>query len=423
MNVRNILILHSGLTGITNACLELANRLKMAGHQVCTGSMKDQKTTITDNSFEHVHIQPVQFNYSERKGYDSIYADLDFPSFDGLLRHKKIDLVLIDMELHEYIIYLRSINMPFVLISQWFSNWRAPNNLPLSSLKTPGSNLQQRFLWSSNRWLGMAKTIGNSIKTRGYNRRNFLLYLAKKLSFDRKEWQSYSFPLPFSYRTFPVLSTTHPDLEFNPQSRPNLFYAYPMVFDRRKEQVDPQFTSDFDRILQEKKASGKKLIVVTQTTMTGGSGDILPKLTAALARFDDYISIVSLGAAYKKYAASLNHKNVLTYPAIPQLLALRHADLSINHGGIHTINECIHFNFPMLVISGKKYDQNGCAARVAHHGCGMSLNRKKCSEDRLYTAINDILTSAKYTTKMSDLHTSYKKAQSVKRLETYLEQL
>ena len=128
-----------------------------------------------------------------------------------------------------------------------------------------------------------------------------------------------------------------------------------------------------------------------------------------------------MGHLENRYGTSLNRANVLTYQIIPQLHVLRHADLSINHGGIHTINECIHFNIPMLVISGRQYDQNGCASRVHQHGCGLKLRRGELSEQHIYNSIQEVIKNPDYVNKMSALHKSYREAKANKLLEQHID--
>ena len=272
----NILILHSGLNGITNACLALAHRLEEAGHLVWTGAMKNKQLSIEDNGLNYVEVNPIEFDYKQHNKFVDIIQQLDFQAFKKALFERQIDLVLIDMELHEYIVYLHCHAFPFILINPWFSIWRAPNNLPLSAVRAPGSSLSQWFEWHKSAWIRQFKIIGHQLKTRGNNRRNFLRYLAGKFNFDQSEWISSTFPLPFAYRSFPVISTTHPQLEFNSRSRKNLFYAFPTVLDSRQEHISSEFGSDFEEVINQKITAGKKLIVVTQTTMDRNSSAILP---------------------------------------------------------------------------------------------------------------------------------------------------
>lgn len=60
-------------------------------------------------------------------------------------------------------------------------------------------------------------------------------------------------------------------------------------------------------------------------------------------------------------------KNLLVRSRIPQLDLLRRAAVMVNHGGINSVIECIHFGVPMVILPGLR-NQPGVAARAAYHG-------------------------------------------------------
>jgi UDP:flavonoid glycosyltransferase YjiC (YdhE family) len=102
--------------------------------------------------------------------------------------------------------------------------------------------------------------------------------------------------------------------------------------------------------------------------------------------------MMSLGGLIDREQLGELPPNVYVYPWLPQLQILERADCSINHGGIHTINECIHFKVPMLVYSGKRSDQNGCAARVAYHQLGLIGDKDQDSVVQIREKIRKVLT-------------------------------
>jgi len=95
--------------------------------------------------------------------------------------------------------------------------------------------------------------------------------------------------------------------------------------------------------------------------------------------------------------------NVHVFGWIPQLKVLANADLSINHGGIHTINECVHFEVPMLVYSGKRSDQNGCAARVHYHQVGIMADKDKDESSHIRANIKEVLNQPIYRQNIKSL--------------------
>jgi len=424
--VGKILIIHSGLTGISNACLALADRLQDDNHQVWISAMQNQRAKTEENGLEYLEINPIQIDYQSKEKnlskldyFDGLTKKLDFESFEKTLQLYQIDLVLIDMELHEYIVYLSSIRFQFVLLSQWFSIARSKNNLPLYSTRIPQSQFNNKLVWAYSQMRGRLKTILNRVKTRGLNRRNFILHLAKELHFDTTEFISYQFPLPFSYRTLPTLLMTHPDLEFSPHELPNHTSIYPLVQTDRKEVICEEIKSQINHNLSQLSQENKKLILVTRSSMQKSNAQDIPVLIEALKEIPNVISIVSLGDWYQKFK-DYSSSNVHLYRRIPQLKLLKHTTLSINHGGIHTINECIHYQVPMLILSGKQFDQNGCAARVDNHGSGVTLSQNQVTKASLISAINKVINTPIYRSRIQELHQSYADAKSNNVLENVI---
>jgi UDP:flavonoid glycosyltransferase YjiC (YdhE family) len=109
-------------------------------------------------------------------------------------------------------------------------------------------------------------------------------------------------------------------------------------------------------------------------------------------------------------------KNVHAFAWIPQLKVLAAADISINHGGIHTINECVHFGVPMLVYSGKKSDQNGCAARVHFHEIGIMADKDVDDAATIQSKIHKLLSVHIYKKNITEMQLISKKYKLEKRL-------
>lgn len=432
----NILILHSGLEGITNACLKIAKLLEQSGHKVHTATMRDQQQKVEACTLSYIKVQPIKINYhkdksfiqllnaatlSKRKFFKSLHDKLEFSRFDQILLSKNIDAILIDMELHEYIMYAHVKSIPFVLINQWFSIWQTQDNLPLQSCRFPNERIDSHAEWKRFMLRGKLKSFAHAICTLGLTRKNFIKYLAQAIGFDINQLQPNHFPLPYANKTMPTISMTHPDLEFSKTSVDHLDYVFPMVYEERVELISEQFRVDFQTISNDKLKMHKKLIVATHTTMKGGKQFGLSNLLDALTQVEETISIVSVGSQYsdalnKKY----REKGIYIFKTIPQLMALREADLCIHHGGIHTINECIHFKVPMVVISGYRHDQNGCAVRVSEFGCAEVSCKKDISSNEIVSMINAVLTVPSYRKKIEELNATYIKALEESMIEEQL---
>ena len=215
---------------------------------------------------------------------------------------------------------------------------------------------------------------------------------------------------------------THPNLEFSKESVGHLQYGFPMVYEDRQEAVSSQFIDDFETTVNNINTKNQKLIVATHTTMKGVNQSGLSNLLDALTQIKDTVSIVSVG---NQYSENLRNKyisnGIYIYRSIPQMMALQKADLCINHGGIHTINECIHYKTPMVILSGNKHDQNGCAVRVSHFGCGISSCANENSVSEIVSYIKEVMSNSTYRSKIEALNESYKKAKEENVFEKYVE--
>lgn len=72
---------------------------------------------------------------------------------------------------------------------------------------------------------------------------------------------------------------------------------------------------------------------------------------------------------------------------VPQLRALQQARMAVLHGGANSVKEAIFCGCPMLLLP-QYADQPGIAARVVHHGLGLSLAPRNADSDRIMAAIS-----------------------------------
>lgn len=82
--------------------------------------------------------------------------------------------------------------------------------------------------------------------------------------------------------------------------------------------------------------------------------------------------------------------NVHSYDRIPQLFALKHSHVFINHGGMNSLNEGLHFNLPMIAIPHSK-DQFINAERLAETGKGLTLRKDQVRAHILRSCVERLL--------------------------------
>jgi UDP:flavonoid glycosyltransferase YjiC (YdhE family) len=296
-----------------------------------------------------------------------------------------------------------------ILLSQWFSLWKQKGLPPLVSDIMPGVGFDGslfgiKWAWTKieiKRWWVFFKRKWISGFT---DRRSVLLKYAEQIGFSKAFIPDNYWPGPFTYAELPVLSMTSEELEFPNNKRPNLRYIGAMVYEKRRDtQIPANTRKALEKLFEEKRASGKKLIYCSVSTFKSGDASFIKKVINTVSQKKDWILIVGLGGKLQGQFQEVVPSNVYIFDYVPQLQVLKEADLSINHGGIHTINECIHFGVPMLIYSGKRSDQNGCAARVHYHGLGITGDKDKDDLQAIRMKIDTILNDNTFYFTLKDM--------------------
>lgn len=419
--MKHILLMTSGLTGILNASFEVVSRLKAAGYQctyACPAPAGDivMRQGIDFIQLEEVNFDPapevainigpmhkirrwlykVSFACSRRKqGVEALGMD----RFLQTVSTVKPDLVIIDIELHEHIMALHTAKYKVLLLSQWFSTWNRKGLPPIGEDTIPGigwkgSNIGMIWSWwklKMQRWFIFTK---KKIVTVATDRRSILKKFALECGFPLKYIRENYWPGPFSYDQLPVISMVAREMDFPHDMRPGHDYVGPMVRAERKEvNIDSMELARLSTILNTTSLKKKQLVYCSVSTFKAGDENFIKRVIKAFEGQENWVLIVSLGGLVKADNFKDLPKNVHAFEKVPQLLVLSHANLSINHGGIHTINECIHFKVLMLVYSGKRSDQNGCAARVHYHGLGIMADKDQDTFSDIRNKIMQILES------------------------------
>lgn len=432
--MKHILCITSGLTGVLNASFELVNRLQALGYRVTYLSVSPVKERVEAQGISYVQLplfnpNPIpelppsigllaKFQKIGQRTFQKKARLLDGIKNLELEKHAEIiqslspDIAIVDMEIHESILNLFSIKIPTVLLSQWFSSWKSKKLPPLGSIVIPGQGLRGSY-WGIE-WIWFRKTVRKRLDTfkkslvGGIDRGDVLRLFAKQTGFPLSQLDWFKSPPPFIYRTLPVLSMTSQALEFPHQVRPYLHYIGPMVFTQRKEvQVDPNVLKKVNQMTERKAATSRPLIYCSVSSMDVGDRSFLLKIKQVFAQRPDWLLVIALGGKLEEDFLEPIPSNVLALNFAPQLDLLKEADCSINHGGIHTINECIHFQVPMLVYSGKKYDQNGCAARVAYHGIGLIGDKDTDDVKTIENKLERILTEQSFQNNLNKVNADY----------------
>ena len=425
-----ILCATSGLTGIVNASFELLERLTNEGHNVLVTAPRDISDKYQKYQFNFQPLPEIDVNYQpevlpfagplikfkrliykwfhlkarQKEALNHIYP----MQFLQLLEKEQPDLIILDIELHEYIITAYGKGYNVLLLSQWFSTWKR-HGLPYILHETVpgkgfwGSDFGIELSWLnvklSRFWMFFKKRI-NSGRT---DRRSTLQLLALKEGFPKAYIKENYWPGPISYDILPVISMTLESLEFPHEKRKNLHYIGPMVYEKRKNDgMDSVLDRKLDTIFEKRQKLGKKLIFCSVSTLKKGDLQFIQKVIKSVEKEPEWLLIISLGGMIKDKMLTTLPNNVFAFTFVPQVRVLEQSDLSINHGGIHSINECIYCEVPMLIYSGKRSDQNGCAARIAYHKLGIMADKDVDSSFDIKGNIKTVLNDLSYIQRVAE---------------------
>jgi len=416
-----IFIVTTGLTGILNASFEMARRLRAAGYAVTFAAPRPVGERMAAEGLAFVELPFIDLDpapplpkgsgrvrrtwlrFRDRKERRAAALERYRPhAFRQAVEDLDPDLVLIDIELHEYIFSAYEMKRNLVLLSQWYSTWRRPGLPYLLTDVIPGVGEAGTQDAMSAHWEAVKKQRSKmfarmALLSSWTDRRSILLALADECGFPRDLIRENWWPGVFTYNDLPAISMTPYEMEFPHEPRPDLHYVGPMVREGRKEK--PAVSHDglsLDDLLAKRKSAGAKLILVTVSTLHAGDVGFLQRLTAAVAMRADWQLFIGLGGQLDPAELGALPENIHTFAYVPQLRVLKEADLSINHAGIHTIHECIHFGVPQLIYSGKRSDQPGCAARVHYHGIGLMADKDEDSAEDIRENIDEMLTNTAY---------------------------
>ncbi len=432
----HIAIIMTGLTGNLHASLEVASRLKNEGHNITYLSVRDVKSKVESYGFKYVQLPEIKHGISikdigfnekswikklmyhtnnKKKIYDESEKILKLEEHYSVISSVNPDIAIVDRELHDIIFTIFSLKIPFIISTTWFSN-KMGNGLKNPPIRTdiiPGVGTKGSppfiFLsWTLIKLKVKARIFVNKIFFKDYRRQALLRY-AKKIGFPVKEIVASNLPNLFTYPNINTLSMTMSEMDFKHKPYKKFKYYGPMVFESRDEVYSENIKKRLEVIFQRKLKEHKKLIFCSVSTLVPGDITFLNKLIEAIRMKKEWLLIITLGDKIDKTTFKNLPEHVFLFNWVPQLEVLKNADININHAGINSINECIHFKVPMLIYSGKNFDQNGCAARVHYHGMGIMGDKDKDSPEQIRQKISRIFNESEFQDKMNDFHKLYQK--------------
>lgn len=217
-----------------------------------------------------------------------------------------------------------------------------------------------------------------AIQRVGCDRLAVLHRLARELGIDlSREIDDGQWQIPFTYRHLAVLTLHALEFEFTPDVPAPVRYVGPLLLEARGGTEDAG-TSAALGILFERRRSGdvRRLVFVGFGSFFSTDTSLVRRVAQAAALRPEWAFVVSLGSQHDPSSLGRLPENVHAFRWVPQLDVLRHADASLNHGGINTIDECVHRGVPSLMYCGGATDMAGTVARARFHGVGIAGDRR-----------------------------------------------
>ncbi len=422
-----IFIIPYWITSKLNPTFELAHRLAKAGHEVsfigeahCRQSVLHQGFTFTESDFV-MPKQPAEKNSNNE--CTTCFAKL------------APDLVIIDIELHKYIMTAYVSRVPIVLISTFICIWKRPGIPPPHTNIMPGTGFRGHRIgielaWLKYRlwkWVYMRQ---QRYTTAGTDRVSLLRRFAREIGFPfAKEVTLYQWLIPFSYRTLPVLSLNASELDFSKKTHPVFRLVGPVVATARQEvhgNISPEHISEIEDIVNKRQHGDSEALLLCSfgAFFTGDDTKFWRELAQGLAEYEKWDVIFGLGGRTTPAALGQLPSNVYAFSWVPTLRILQHADCAVIHGGITTINECIYFGVPMVVCPMMATDQYGSSLRVKYHGLGLMVDHYQRNIDSIINCATILLQDSSFKIRVQKMrqvfHAYTTDNTAVKYIESFL---
>ncbi|MEL7448088.1 MAG: nucleotide disphospho-sugar-binding domain-containing protein [Pseudomonadota bacterium] len=334
---------------------------------------------------------------------------------DALVETHKPDLLLIESELHDAIIFSQSLSVPVALLEYHVSTLRMPGVPPLSSTLTPAAPLFRMRAAAAWQWelvKRRARQLYRRWYHKGWDERSVWQRVAEENGVNLQALATTSqWPL-LQYPDLPCIHLCAAEFDFPHAVEDTRDCVGPMVQKVRSSDDDDAIRC---RALLEELASGNKPLVVCATGSILSLPPFLRKVVRASGE-QPWNLIVATGRGSDPSVLGDLPDNVHAFRFIPQLDVLQHASLFICHGGISSIHESLLAGVPMLLYSGGCMDEDGNAARVAWHGFGRRGDMARDDWQAIRNNITSLLSDAHVRLRVAGMQDTLKRYEQDERL-------
>jgi len=414
-------IVTSLITGRIHSSYQMVSRLQNEGHSVTYICQPSTISKIEKNGFTcvplpelNLHVNPypdnhklswkAKFKFHHKNKTNHFKESWVFYKIDevkAVLTKVNPDVIIVDTELHDVILPALDLEIPIKLWTTWWPDTISSSSPSLRTSVIPGRGFNGTKLGIIFSWMKMrTKIYGRLLIDRltfvNY-RRSFFKQYANKIGFDTNKMYVNTLPPLWSFSTIPIVSLGLKEIEFPHDYSENAIYLGPMIYEGRIDNSDAIIDwPKLNAVFKKAKEKQKKIVYCSVGSLVAGDQSFLERVIQAVSEIDFLELVLSIGPkmtieSFKKVPA-----NVHLFNWVPQIEVLKQSDCAIIACGNNSINECLHFEVPMLLYSGNYTDQNGNAARMTYHGLGILGNEQADSSEQISQNLTKILTDPVY---------------------------
>jgi zeaxanthin glucosyltransferase len=410
-----------------NASYKIANRLRENGHRIIyIGDSTKREKEVKGQRFEFEVIYgefSKKFQEAKKKGIfgsirnyitrlrylaDYKKALLSGRETDKLFVKYQPDLFIIDVFHILHAVTIQRYPVKTVLLQTYISTDIDPAIPPLNAMHipdgSPGSKRSVSVLWKRFFARRYFFSLMSRVVCLGMDTRGLLKAVAKAngIACSRINYQRVFHP---GLHGIPELILSAKEFDFSRKALADRYYVGPMV---ELERRDMLYDDNYLQVILEKEIKAaqedvpeKPLIYCSLGTLNVSwykhSGSFFKLLIDAFRQASQYELFIATGTDINPAVFGELPDNVHVFQLVPQLDILERASIMITHGGINSVNECVFAGVPMLVYPlSREIDQPGNAARVVHHGMGLSGDIRNETAAGILNKIGQILSNESF---------------------------
>jgi MGT family glycosyltransferase len=182
--------------------------------------------------------------------------------------------------------------------------------------------------------------------------------------------------------------------------------------------LSPTVNDDQTTWYDERLESYNKVILVTQGTVESDPSKLLEPTLQAFINSNVLVVATTGGKSTAALRAKYSAHNIIIEDFIPFKDVMKFVNVYITNGGYGGTVQSIMNRVPM-VAAGLHEGKNEVCARIGFFGIGINLQTETPSAERIYDAVNEVLTNILYKVNVSNLADEFEKHDSMKEITDY----